>query len=57
MILRVSGKLDIAAGLGKRGLRFLIKDVAEAFIEQQWENELLVVACVDGPTQEHSGTP
>ena len=57
VILGIGSKIEISTGLRESRFGLLIKDVAEPLIEQQWENELLVVAGVDGPTQEHGGAP
>ena len=57
VVLRVGGELRVAAGFLQRGLRLLVEDVAEALVEQQREDELLVVARVDGPAQERGRAP
>ena len=57
MVFWVGGELLVATGFLKRGLRFLIEDIAESFVEEEREYELLVVTSVDGPAQERGGTP
>ena len=57
VVLREEGELLVAAGLGQRGLRLLVVHVAEPLEEQQREDELLVVAGVDGAAQERGRAP
>ena len=47
----------IPAGFIQRALVLLVKDIAEALVEQQRKDELLVVARIDDPAQEHGRTP
>ena len=57
VVLRVGGEVRVAAGLRQRSLRLLIEHVAETLVEQQRENELLVVAGINGPAQERGRSP
>ena len=57
VVLRIRRKRRIAAGLLQRRLCFLVKHVAEAFVEQQREDELLVVARINRPAQERGRAP
>ena len=57
VVLRVGGELRVAAGLRQRGLRLLVEDIAQALVEQQREDELLVVAGVNRAAQEHGRAP
>ena len=52
VVLRVGGERRVAAGFRQRGLRLLVEDIAQALEEQQREDELLVVAGVDGAAQQ-----
>jgi len=47
----------VAARFPARGLRCFVENVAEALVEQQREDELLVVAGIDGAAQERGGAP
>ena len=57
VVLREGGELRVTAGLRQRRLGLLVEDVAQALVEQQREDELLVVAGVDGAAQEHGRAP
>ena len=57
VVLREVGELLVPTGFRQRGLRLLVEDVAEALVEQQREDELLVVARVDGAAQERGRAP
>src|SRR5215831_17895330 len=57
MVLWEEGELLIPIGLGQRGPRLLVEHVAQALVEQQRKDELLVVASVDGAAQERGNTP
>jgi hypothetical protein len=57
VVLWEEGELLITVGLGQRGPRLLVEHIAQALVEQQWKDELLIVAGVDGATQERSSAP
>ena len=57
VVLRVGGEVLVATGLIESGLGFFIKDIAEAFEEQEREDERLVVAGINGAAQESGGAP
>ena len=57
VVFRVGGELRVAAGLLQRDLRLLIEHVAQALVEQQREDELLVVAGINGAAQKRGCAP
>src|SRR5688500_5663164 len=57
VVLREEGELLIPVRLGQRGLRPLVEHVAQALVEQQRKDELLVVASVNGAAQERGYAP
>ena len=57
VVLREQRKVLIPARLPQRGDRLLIEDIAQPLVEQQRKDELLVVARVNRPPQEHGGSP
>ena len=57
VIFRVGGESLVAAGFRQRSRGLLIKDIAEALEEQQREDELLVVAGINGSTQKRGRPP
>jgi hypothetical protein len=57
VVLQEQRKVLISARVPQCGNDLLIEDIAEALVEQQREDELLVVPCVDRAPQEHGGTP
>ena len=57
VVLRESGEVCVAAGLGQGGLRLLVEDIAQPLVEQQRKDELLVVAGVDGARAGASAAP
>jgi hypothetical protein len=57
VVLWEEGELLVTVGLSQRHLRLLAEHIAQALVEQQWEDELLVVASVNSAAQERGGTP
>ena len=57
VVFREQCKVLVPAGITQGSDRFLVEYVAEAFVEEQREDELLVVARVDGSPEEHSRAP
>ncbi len=57
VLLAPGGVAFIAAGLGQRGLGLFIEHVAHAFVEQEREDELLVIAGINRSAQEHGRAP
>src|SRR5664280_211950 len=50
-------RIGIVAGFGLCGFELLVPDIAEALVEEEREDELLVVASIHEPAQERSGAP
>ena len=50
VILGIGREVRISPGFGQRGLRLLVKDIAKPLVEEEREDELLVIARVNGPT-------
>jgi hypothetical protein len=57
VVLQEQRKVLISARIPQCGNDLLIEDIAEALLEQQREDELLVVPRVDRSAQEHGGSP
>ncbi len=57
VVLREQRKVLIPTRLPQRGDGLLIKDIAQPFVEQQREDELLVVPRINRPPQEHGSSP
>src|SRR4029453_8306540 len=57
VVLWEEGELLILIGLGQPGPRLFVEHVAQALVEQQRKDKLLVVASIDGAAQERSGAP
>ena len=57
MVLGEQGEVLIATGITQSRDSFLVVDIAKTFVEKQREDELLVVARINRPPQEHGGTP
>ena len=51
VVLCEAGILSVAVAFLERGLEFLVIDVADALVEKQREDVLLVVAGIDGAAQ------
>jgi hypothetical protein len=57
VVLGEQGEVLVAAGVAQGGDGLLVEDIAEALVEKQREDELLVVAGVDGAAQEDGRAP
>ena len=57
VVLWVSGEVVVAAGFLQCSLRLLVEHIAQAFVKQQREDELLVVAGVNGSAQKRGRAP
>jgi hypothetical protein len=56
-VFGIRGKFGVTAGLLQCNLRFFIEHVAHAFVKQQRENELLVIAGINRPAQKRGCAP
>ncbi len=57
MLLLAGGVTLVTAGFGQRRLRFFVEHVTQAFVKQEREDELLVVAGINRPAQERGCAP
>jgi hypothetical protein len=57
-VLLTPGRVTlVAAGFFQRDLRLLVEDISQALEKQQREDELFVVASINGPAQERGRAP
>ena len=57
VVLAIGSEGSVAARFFECSLCLLVKHIADAFIEQEREDELLVVAGVNGPAQKRRRAP
>ena len=57
VVLRKEGEILIPIRLSQGDQGLFVENVAKPFEEKEGENELLVVACVDGPAQDGGRPP